>query len=149
MNNMRNTLVGTFVLLGLLCVAYLTIKLGKMEVFSGQGFELSAHFQSASGLRVGADVELAGVAIGKVIEITLQNEPSQSTAIVKLRLNNDFQLGEDTIASIRTSGLIGDKYVSISKGGSDIILKNGGTITETESPVDLETLISKFAFGGV
>ena len=149
MNTMRQTAVGAFVLLGLLCVAYLTIKLGQMQLFDNKGFELTANFTSVSGLRVGADVEMAGVPVGRVVAITLDPNPLRENAVVRLRLDQDLQLSEDSIASILTSGLIGDKYVSLSRGGSDVILKSGDTITETEPSVDLGSLIGKYAFGGV
>ena len=149
MNSARETAVGLFVLLGLLCVAYLTVKLGKMELFSSQGFELVARFDSVSGLCVGADVEMSGVPVGRVVDIRLDPDPLRNQAVVRLRLNKDLQLSDDSMASVRTSGLIGDKYVSLSRGGSDQILSSGGAITETESAVDLGALISKYAFGGV
>ena len=149
MNTARETAVGLFVLLGLACVAYMAVKLGKMEVFGGQGFELSAGFDSVSGLRVGADVELAGVPVGRVVSISLDPDPVRNQAVVRLRLNRDLQLSDDSIASIRTSGLIGDKFVSLSRGGSERLLRSGDTITETEPAVDIGTLISKYAFGGV
>ena len=144
MNSARETAVGLFVLLGLLCVAYLTVKLGKMELFSSQGFELVARFDSVSGLRVGADVEMSGVPVGRVVDIRLDPDPLRNQAVVRLRLNKDLQLSDDSMASVRTSGLIGDKYVSLSRGGSDQILSSGGAITETESAVDLGALISKY-----
>lgn len=149
MNKWRDTAVGIFVLIGLVCVAYLTVKLGKMELFSDKGFEISARFDSATGLRTGADVELAGVPIGRVTGIHLDPDPMRTQAIVDMRLDRDLHLSDDTMASIKTSGLIGDKYISLSRGGSETELKSGGTITETESPMDLESLISKYAFGGV
>ena len=149
MSTVRETAVGLFVLLGLVCVAYLTIKLGKMEVFGQHGFELSARFDSVSGLRVGADVELAGVPVGRVVSIALDPNPEHNQAVVHLLLDKDLQLSDDSIASVRTSGLIGDKFVSLSRGGSSQILAAGDTITDTESAVDLGTLIGKYAFGGV
>lgn len=149
MSRYRQTAVGIFVLIGLLCVGYLAVKLGRMELLSQKGFEISARFDSASGLRPGADVEMAGVPVGRVTAITLDPDPMRSQAIVSLRLDRNLHLSDDSIASIRTSGLIGDKYISISRGGSDDEIKAGGTITETESPVDLESLIAKYAFGGV
>jgi phospholipid/cholesterol/gamma-HCH transport system substrate-binding protein len=141
--------VGIFVLLGLLCVGYLTIKLGKMELFTKTGFEVSARFDSISGLRVGAEVEMAGVSVGRVVAIALDPDPARTQAVVRLRLDRDYKLSDDTIASIRTSGLIGDKFVNISRGGSDTLLRPGDTIQDTESAVDLESLIGKYAFGGV
>lgn len=149
MNKYRDTAVGIFVLIGLLCVGYLAIKLGRMEVFSEKGFTVSARFDAATGLRPGADVELAGVPIGRVTSIKLDDDPMRTQAIVEMKLDKNLHLSDDTIASIKTSGLIGDKYVSLSRGGSEEEIASGGTITETESPMDLESLISKYALGGV
>lgn len=149
MSRYRETAVGIFVLIGLLCVAYLTIKLGRMELFSSKGYEISARFDSATGLRPGADVEMAGVPVGRVTAIHLDPDPTRSQAIVNIRLDHNLHLSDDSMASIKTSGLIGDKYVSLSRGGSDAEIKPGGMITETEAPMDLESLIAKYAFGGV
>lgn len=149
MKKWRETAVGIFVLIGLLCVGYLTIKLGRMELFGQKGFELSARFDSVSGLRTGADVELAGVPVGRVTAIHLDPDPMRSQAIVDLKLDKNLHLSDDSMASIKTSGLIGDKYISLSRGGSDTELTQGGMINETESPMDLESLISKYALGGV
>ncbi len=147
MNMKKEVIVGVFVLVGLLCTAYLTVKLGRMEVFGSDGYELQARFTSASGLRVGASVEVAGVQVGRVALIDLDAEHSQ--AIITLSLDDRLKFTDDTIASIKTSGLIGDKYISLSPGGSGIFLAPGEEITDTESAVDLESLISKYAFGGV
>lgn len=149
MNSFRQTAVGIFVLLGLVCVAYLTIKLGRMELFEQDGFALTARFNSVSGLRVGADVEMAGVPVGRVTAIALDSDPTRRQALVHLMLDTDLKLSTDTIASVKTSGLIGDKYVSLTPGGADEILASGDMIEETESAVDLESLIGKYAFGGV
>lgn len=149
MKSYRNTVVGVFVLIGLLCVGYLTIKLGRMEMFSNKGFDVSARFDSASGLRVGADVELAGVPVGRVTAIRLDDDPENTQAIVDIKLDRNLHLSDDTIASIKTAGLIGDKYVSLSRGGSESEIGEGGRIVDTESPIDLESLISKYALGGV
>lgn len=148
MTTAREIAVGIFVLLGLICVAYLTIKLGRMEIIADKGYQLSARFNSVSGLRVGADIELAGVPIGRVAAI--QVDAGKAQAIVSLSFKDaNMRLPEDTIASIKTSGLIGDKYVNIAPGGSDSMLTNGSELNETESAVDLESLIGKYAFGGV
>lgn len=149
MNGYRQTAVGLFVLLGLVCVAYLTIKLGRMELFETGGFELTARFNSVSGLRVGADVEMAGVPVGRVAAITLDDDPARRQALVRLVLDRDLKLSTDTIASVKTSGLIGDKYINLQPGGLDDVLASGDTLEETESAVDLESLIGKYAFGGV
>ena len=149
MSGFRQTAVGIFVLLGLVCVAYLTIKLGRMELFETKGFELTARFNSVSGLRVGADVEMAGVPVGRVAAITLDDDPMQRQALVRMVLDRDLKLSTDTIASVKTSGLIGDKYVNLQPGGLDDVLASGDMLEETESAVDLESLIGKYAFGGV
>ena len=146
MNTFRQTAVGVFVLLGLICVGYLTVKLGKMEVVSDKGFVLSATFNSVSGLRVGADVEVAGVPVGRVTAIDLT---SDMRARVSLRLASPMQLSDDTIASVKTSGLIGDKYINLSPGGSPDMLPDGGEITETEAAMVIESIIAKDAHGGV
>lgn len=143
----KESIVGIFVLIGLLCVGYLSIKLGRMEMFNNQGYTLSARFTSVTGLRNGANVEIGGVAIGRVAKISL--EPETYMARVEMRINEGVELSDDVMASIKTSGLIGDKYVSIAPGGSDLMLKDGGEITDTEPVMDLESLISKYVFGGV
>lgn len=149
MESKRSAAVGVFVLVGLLCVAYMTIKLGKMEVFSDEGFELKASFTNVSGLRVGADIEMAGVPVGKVAAIELVRSETQTTAMVTLRFERDLQLPDDTIASVRTAGLIGDKFIDVAPGGSMDILEAGDTIVDTEPALDLGSLIGKYAFGGV
>ncbi|MDQ7832081.1 MAG: outer membrane lipid asymmetry maintenance protein MlaD [Desulfovibrionaceae bacterium] len=141
------TAVGVFVLAGLLCVAYLTVKLGKMEIFGGDTYTVYARFNDVTGLGNGAFVEMAGVRVGKVSSIGLH--PEDNTAVVELRIQNDVRLTDDAIASIKTSGLIGDKYVKISPGGSGVMVNPGGMLLETESSVDLTDLIGKYVFGGV
>jgi phospholipid/cholesterol/gamma-HCH transport system substrate-binding protein len=141
------TAVGTFVLIGILCIGYMTVKLGKMEWFDSNNYAVFARFQSITGLKTGADVEMAGVNIGKVESITL--DPEDQVAVVKIRIQKGVELTDDVIASVKTAGMIGDKYIMLSPGGSDIILKPGELITETESAVDLEELISKYVFGDV
>ena len=148
-SNSRATAVGVFVLIGLLCLAYMTIKLGKMEFFSNEGFELQAVFTNVSGLRVGADIEMAGIPVGHVSKISLRRTPTDTTAIVTLRINQDLKLPDDTIASVKTAGLIGDKFIAVAPGGSPDILKAGDEITDTEPSIDLGSLISKYAFGEV
>jgi len=139
--------VGIFVLIGIICVGYLTLRLGKMELIGGNHYTLNARFQSVSGLKAGAQVELAGVEVGQVDAIDL--DPVQQVAVVTLKIDKEVELTDDAIASVKTSGLIGDKYVNITPGGSDEILTSGDTITETESALDIEALISKYAFGDV
>lgn len=138
--------VGIFMLIGIVCVGYLSIRLGEMEWGGDKFYPVVARFQSVSGLITGARVELAGVHVGKVDSIAL--DPERQVAVVRLKIQKDVVLSDDVIASIKTSGLIGDKYLQLVPGNSDTALKPGGMITETESAVDLEALISKYVFGG-
>jgi phospholipid/cholesterol/gamma-HCH transport system substrate-binding protein len=137
--------VGVFLLLGLLALAYLAIKLGKMEVVGGSGYTVHATFSNVAGLRAGSPVEIAGVDIGWVESIHLKNYQ----AVVAFRIKDEVQLPEDSIASIRTKGLIGEQLVKISPGGSEKHLRSGDVITETEPPLDLMELISNYAFGKI
>ena len=134
-------------MIALLCVGYLTVKLGRMELLSDEGYRVLARFSSVSGLRVGADVEIAGVPVGRVASIELAED--SPAAVVVLRLQPRLRLPEDTIAAIKTSGLIGDKYVNLAPGASLDMIARGGEISETQSAVDIESLIGKFAFGGI
>ena len=147
MGKNKEVLVGLFVLIGLLCTAYLTIKLGRMEIGGADGYTLQARFTSVSGLRTGAEVEIAGVRVGRVARIEL--DPSDAMAIVTLQLDKQVKLTDDVIASVKTSGLIGDKYIDLQPGGVGAPLEPGDTITDTESAVDIEALISKYVFGKV
>jgi phospholipid/cholesterol/gamma-HCH transport system substrate-binding protein len=139
--------IGLFVVVGLVCVGYLTIKLGKMELLGSDYYFVNARFQNVAGLKVGAQIEMAGVQIGQVDGISL--DPKDLVAMVRFKVREGVVLTDDVIASVRTSGLIGDKYIKLTPGGSDVILKPGDTIVETESVIDLEELISKFVFGKV
>ena len=143
----KETWVGVFVFICLLCVGYLTIKLGKLEVFGGDSYRVSARFSSVSGLRPGADVDIAGVSVGSVERIDLDQD--FGVAVVTLRIRKDVALSTDVIASIKTSGLIGDKYVRLTPGGEPEYLADGGLIRETEPAIDLEALIGKYVFGDV
>lgn len=138
------TIVGLFLVAGIVCFAYLAIKLGKIDIFHQNSYEIHALFSSISGLKEGANVEMAGVKIGSVKKITLDTKKYE--ADVYLSLNNDVKISSDAIASIKTAGIIGDKYINISQGGASTYLANGDVITETESALDLEGLISKYIF---
>lgn len=137
--------VGIFVIIGLLCVGYLTVKLGKMELLGDNYYPLYARFSSATGLKPGSNVEIAGVRVGQVEAVTL--EPVMKIAMVKLKIEKGLELEDDSIASVKTSGLIGDKYIMIRPGGSGDMLEAGGMITETEAALDIEDMVSKYVFG--
>ena len=140
-------IVGLFVLAGLLCLSWLSIKLGKMELVGGDYYEVSAEFDSISGLKNGASVELAGVEVGRVDRIDLDQNTDRARLHLKIR--KGVKLQDDVIASVRTRGIIGDKFINLSPGGSDKIIANNGTILDTESSVDLEELLSKYIHGKV
>jgi phospholipid/cholesterol/gamma-HCH transport system substrate-binding protein len=118
-----------------------------MELLGDDHYFLNARFVSVSGLKAGAQVEIAGVQIGQVDSIQL--DPKDHVAMVRLKIQKNIVLTDDVIASVKTSGLIGDKYIKLSPGGSDEILGPGDTITDTEPALDIEELISKYAFGDV
>ncbi len=137
--------VGLFVLIGILCLGYLSVKLGKLELVRGDVYEVDAQFNTASGLKAGSTVEIAGVEVGRVRGITL----NEDRAMVKLAINNTVKLYTDTIASIKTRGIIGEKFLALSPGGGGDPLKPGETIRDTESGLDLEELVSQYVHGKV
>lgn len=131
--------VGLFTLACFLCIAYLSVNLGGIEFSSSKFYEIEAEFDNISGLKTGASVEIAGVSIGNVSKISFEDP----NAIVTLKLHKDTQIRDDDIASIRTKGIIGDKYVKISRGASDMFLAQGDRIFDTESVIDIEDVIGK------
>ena len=138
-------IVGVFVLVGIAALTYLAVKLGKLEVIGGNHYEIQAEFDSVAGLKTGATVEVAGVQVGQVKKIGLNGD----RAVVSFTLTPGVKLYGDAIASIKTRGLIGDKYVSLSPGGSQKELPPGAKIRDTESGVDLESLIGELIHGNV
>jgi phospholipid/cholesterol/gamma-HCH transport system substrate-binding protein len=146
---MENTklefIVGVFVLVGIVCLGYLSIKLGKLELIGGNVYEVVAQFNTASGLKNGSSVEIAGVEVGRVRAITL----NEDRAAVTLAVDNKVKLYTDTIASIKTRGIIGEKFLALSPGGGGDPLKPGDTIRDTESGLDLEELVSQYVHGNV
>lgn len=137
--------VGIFVLVGLLALGWLSVKLGRVDLIGTRGYAVSADFPSVGGLKTGSAVEIAGVEIGRVDRITLQDYQAR----VVMLIQPGIKLQEDSIASIKTKGLIGERYVRISPGGSDKIIPPNGRIREVEPPVDIEELLSKYIFGKV
>jgi phospholipid/cholesterol/gamma-HCH transport system substrate-binding protein len=137
--------VGVFILAGLVCLSYLSIRLGKMEVLGSRGYEVSALFSNSGGLKTGAPVVIAGVDVGRVKSVTLDNYQAR----ISLTLTPGVTLHEDAIASIKTKGLIGEKFVDIAPGGSEKVIPPGGQIRETQPPVDLEELIANVVFGKI
>ncbi len=140
------TAVGFFLLIGILCLGYISVKLGKLELVGGATYMLYADFEKAGGIKPGSSIEIAGVEVGRVKSVVLDKDYQ---ALVGLEIRSTVKIQEDAIVSVRTKGLIGERYLSIAPGGSDKMLKNGEKIRETESAIDIEELISKYAFGKV
>jgi phospholipid/cholesterol/gamma-HCH transport system substrate-binding protein len=135
--------VGLFMIAGIICLGYLSVRLGKMEVLGEKGYEVKAIFSNSGGLKAGSSVVIAGVEVGRVRKIVLDDYQ----ALVALTLPLDIKIQEDAIASIKTKGLIGEKYIGITPGGSEKIIEPGGRIRETQPAVDMEQLISSYVFG--
>jgi len=137
--------VGLFMLAGVLALGYLSVRLGQVDVFGTRGYVVYADFPTVGGLKAGAGVEIAGVPIGRVQSIGLKDYQARVT----MQINDGVKLQDDAIVSIKTKGLIGEKFVQISPGGSEKTVPPGGRLSEVESPVDIEELISKYVFGKV
>ncbi|UCH82075.1 MAG: outer membrane lipid asymmetry maintenance protein MlaD [Nitrospiraceae bacterium] len=144
--NMETT-VGIFVIIGLLCLGYITIKLGNLSLINSDTYSLNTRFTSVSGLRTGNSVEMFGIEVGRVGKLSM--DQNDQVAVVELKIHKDVEIFADAIASVKTSGLIGDRYIQIDPGGADEKLNHGDSIIETEAPIDLQEIIGKYAFGDV
>jgi phospholipid/cholesterol/gamma-HCH transport system substrate-binding protein len=140
----RDFYVGIFVIVTLICTGYLFLVVGDFSRFFKDRYTVHGYFSSVSGLKKGASVNLAGVRVGHVSGITIDTE--YLVAKVTLEIDSHIEVSEDSIASIRTEGIIGEKYIEILPGGSDKILSQGDEIENTESSLDIESLIKKFIF---
>lgn len=139
--------VGIFILIGIAAILYLAIQIGSSRLLGSDARVIDARFTNVGGLNEGSNVMIAGVKVGVVGEITLDTE--NIVAIVQLKLHTDLSIYDDAIASIKTSGLIGDKYIALDPGGGGFELEEGEPIVDTESALDIESLISRFAFGSL
>ena len=137
--------VGLFMIIGILCLGYISINLGKMEILGDKGYEIEAIFSNSGGLKTGSSVVIAGVDVGRVKEVRLDDY--QARIVINLPFTVKIQ--EDSIASIKTKGLIGEKFVEITPGGADELVEPGGRIRDTQSAVDFEELISNYVFGKI
>lgn len=137
--------VGVFILLGIIALAFLALKVSGLS-FQDAGrdtYTLSADFNNIGGLKHRAKVSIAGVTVGQVTNIGL--DPLSARAVVEMSINKDVDyLTSDSIAGIKTSGVLGEQYISISVGGAPDVLEDGGWIRDTQSAVVLEDLIGKF-----
>ncbi len=141
------TIAGIFVVIGLVCIAYMTVKLGHVSFLGENTYPLYAKFTTVSGLRAGSPVSMLGIEVGRVEGITMDQKDQM--AVVEMRIKEGIRVYGDAIASIKTEGLIGDKYLSLEPGGAEELLKPAGTITETQPAVDIVDLVGKYAFGEV
>jgi phospholipid/cholesterol/gamma-HCH transport system substrate-binding protein len=138
-------MVGLFIIAGMFCLGYLSIKLGRMEVLGGKGYDVYAFFSNGGGLKNGSAVMIAGVDIGRVKSISLENYQAK----VVMKISEGVKIQEDAIASVKTKGLIGEKFLEITPGASDKVIPPGGRIRETQPAVDIEQLVSNFVFGKI
>lgn len=138
--------VGIFVLIGIIALGYLSFKLGKIDLFSTGYYNLYAEFDKVGGIKKGSVVEIAGVPVGSVERVFIND---RYHAVVEIKITSKIKIPEDSIASVRTKGLIGEKYIQITPGGSEQYLAQGGKIRETESSVDIEEVLSKYVFGKI
>jgi phospholipid/cholesterol/gamma-HCH transport system substrate-binding protein len=141
------TTVGVFFFIGLLLIGIMTVKLGHVSLFGEKTYPLSARFTSVTGLRVGSPVYMFGIEVGRVERLTMDQKIQK--AAVDLQIKQGIRVYDDAIATIKTEGLIGDKYLRIDPGGAGELLNPGGTITETQPDLDIGDLIGKYAFGDV
>ena len=146
-NSRIEIVVGIFLVIGCLAFGWLALQLGEVPWLTGSKmYMLNAEFNNIAGIKAGADVQISGVTVGKVRQLNLSKD---NLAAVEMALNNEVKIPVDSIASVKSQGIIGDKYIQISVGGDEKNYKPGETVVDTESAVDLEALISKFAFGQV
>lgn len=136
-------IVGLFLIAGIGAVTYLSVVISGVSGFSSEGYRLMAKFENSSGLKRGAVIEIAGVKVGKVESISL--EPETQESLVWLEIDQNIEIQDDAVASIRTAGIIGDKFVKISVGGGDVLV-DGDEIIETEPAISIEELVSKYMF---
>ena len=141
------TTVGIFLVFGLLCLGYITVKLGHVSLLGDNTYSLFARFTKVTGLRVGSPVDMLGVEVGRVGRLAMDQKDQK--VVVEIRIQKDIKVYDDALASIKAEGLIGDMFLSIEPGGAGKLLGPGGTITETQPAVDIVDLIGKYAFGEV
>jgi phospholipid/cholesterol/gamma-HCH transport system substrate-binding protein len=137
--------VGLFIIAGIICLGYLSVKIARSEILGTKGYEVYALFSNSGGLKKGSSVTIAGVEVGRIRSVSLDDYQAR----IVMSLQKGVKIQEDAIAAVKTKGLIGEKFIEITPGGSDKIIPPGGRIRETLPPVDLEQLISKFVFGKV
>jgi phospholipid/cholesterol/gamma-HCH transport system substrate-binding protein len=143
--NTIEMIVGLFMVVGFAALIYLAMSLGEVSFLrSGSTYVINAEFNNVSGIKKGAAVQVAGVVVGDVDKIWLGDK---GYAHLALRIDKSIKVPLDSIASVKSQGIIGDKFIQLNLGGDEKVFTEGGVIRDTESAVDIESLISKFAFG--
>ena len=144
-NSRMEITVGVFLVMGFLALGWLAMQLGEVSWLTGaKSYTLNAEFNNISGVKLGADIQISGVTVGKVRQLHLNED---NLAMVTMQVDKGVKVPVDSIASVKSQGIIGDKFIQITLGGDETAYQPGETIVDTESAVDLESLISKFAFG--
>lgn len=144
-NNSIEMFVGLFMLIGFGAFVYLALQLGEVSFLTdSKSYVIEAEFDNVSGVKKGASVQVAGVVVGEVSAIKLGEG---DVALLSLKVDKAVELPTDSMASVKSQGIIGDKYIQLSPGGDEELFKPGELIRDTESSLDIESLISKFAFG--
>jgi phospholipid/cholesterol/gamma-HCH transport system substrate-binding protein len=139
--------VGLFLVAGFLAFGYLALQLGEVGIFNaGKRYVVNAVFDNISGIKKGAAIQVAGVVVGQVKRTWLGED---ELAHVALEIDKVVKVPVDSIASVKSQGIVGDKYIQLTLGGDEKLFVEGDVLKDTESAVDLESLISKFAFGDV
>jgi phospholipid/cholesterol/gamma-HCH transport system substrate-binding protein len=136
-------IVGAFVLAGIISISWMAVKLGQIGGIGASGYMLEAIFTDAGGMRSGSDVMMAGVVIGRVGDVAVNDD---SEARLTLLIDDGIPVSADAIASVRTKGIIGERYIRITQGGDTEMLQGGDEIEETESAINIEDLVSKYIF---
>ncbi|MCP4339968.1 MAG: outer membrane lipid asymmetry maintenance protein MlaD [Desulfobulbaceae bacterium] len=144
-NNTLEMVVGLFMVIGFAAFVYLALQLGEVSFLSdSKTYLLKAEFDNVAGVKKGASVQVAGVEVGEVTVVELSED---EVAVLSLKIDNSLEVPIDSMASVKSQGIIGDKYIQLSLGGEEELFKPGELLRETESSLDIESLISKFAFG--
>lgn len=137
--------VGIFVAIGLGAILFLALKVGNLLTLDRTpSYRVEASFDNIGGLKLRSPVKAAGVVVGRVESIRL--DAKTYAALVTMRIDHEFAFSKDTIASINTSGLLGEVYVGLDAGGDTVMLKEGDRIAKTQSAVVIEKLIGQFLF---
>ena len=144
-NNTLEMVVGLFMIIGFAAFVYLALQLGEVSFLTNsKTYIIKAEFNNVAGVKKGASVQVAGVDVGQVVDIKLGED---AYAVLSLQVDNSLKIPTDSMASVKSQGIIGDKYIQLSLGGDEKLFKPGDLIRDTESSLDIESLISKFAFG--